>query len=113
MVRVDLDPVLDSAWHPADGGPSNNTAIGAFAQSVWALRTFDRFERVVTAVIDLGGDTDTVAAIAGAIAGARFGAHAIPERWRAKVHGYVPTDDGSEQLYDADVISDLAVQLIR
>ncbi|MEZ5250006.1 MAG: ADP-ribosylglycohydrolase family protein [Ilumatobacteraceae bacterium] len=95
VVRVDLDPVLDSTWHPADGGPSNNTAIGAFAQSVWALRTFDSFERAVTAVIDLGGDTDTVAAIAGANAGARFGAHAIPERWRAKVHGYVPTDDGA------------------
>jgi poly(ADP-ribose) glycohydrolase ARH3 len=39
------------------------------------------FEAVVTAAIRAGGDTDTVGAMAGAIAGARFGASAIPSRW--------------------------------
>lgn len=35
-----------------------------------------------------GDDTDTVAAIAGALLGARWGAPAVPRRWRAAVHGW-------------------------
>ena len=39
------------------------------------------FEEAVTYAVRCGGDTDTVAAMAGAIAGARHGASAIPQRW--------------------------------
>jgi NADPH-dependent F420 reductase len=39
-----------------------------------------RADAVVTAV-NRGGDTDTVGAVAGAVAGARFGADALPARW--------------------------------
>jgi len=35
-----------------------------------------------------GGDTDTVAAIAGSLVGALWGAKAIPESWRSKLHGF-------------------------
>jgi len=35
-----------------------------------------------------GGDTDTVAAIAGSLVGALWGARAIPESWRSKLHGF-------------------------
>lgn len=34
------------------------------------------------------GDTDTVAAIAGQLAGARFGASNVPSEWREKLHGW-------------------------
>lgn len=37
-------------------------------------------EAIVTAV-NRGGDTDTIGAIAGAVAGARFGASQLPDRW--------------------------------
>jgi poly(ADP-ribose) glycohydrolase ARH3 len=46
--------------------------IGASAHS---------FEHAVIVAVRCGGDTDTIAAMAGAIAGARFGANAIPRRW--------------------------------
>lgn len=39
------------------------------------------FERAVVFAANLGGDADTNAAVAGALAGARFGASAIPQRW--------------------------------
>ena len=42
---------------------------------------------LVTA-IGIGDDTDTVAAIAGALLGARYGASAIPAPWRRISHGY-------------------------
>jgi ADP-ribosylglycohydrolase len=35
-----------------------------------------------------GGDTDTVAAIAGGLAGARWGASAVPAEWRLLLHGW-------------------------
>ena len=38
--------------------------------------------------IRIGDDTDTVAAIAGALLGARWGATAVPQEWRRVVHGY-------------------------
>lgn len=31
--------------------------------------------------VNRGGDTDTIGAITGAIAGARFGASQLPDRW--------------------------------
>ena len=39
------------------------------------------FEEALTFAVRCGGDTDTVAAMAGAVAGARAGAEAIPARW--------------------------------
>jgi poly(ADP-ribose) glycohydrolase ARH3 len=40
-------------------------------------------EDACTTAVPIGGDADTIAAMAGAIAGARYGASAIPERWRS------------------------------
>lgn len=33
----------------------------------------------------MGGDTDTTGAVAGAVAGARFGVGALPERWLTEI----------------------------
>jgi ADP-ribosyl-[dinitrogen reductase] hydrolase len=38
-------------------------------------------ESAIVFAVNLGGDADTNGAVAGALAGARFGAGAIPERW--------------------------------
>jgi ADP-ribosyl-[dinitrogen reductase] hydrolase len=45
------------------------------------LRADDPADAIVQAV-NRGGDTDTIGAIAGAVAGARFGAPALPDEWR-------------------------------
>jgi len=43
--------------------------------------------------ISLGGDTDTIASMAGAISGAYLGIEAIPQDWKAKLEnrGYIET----------------------
>lgn len=57
-----------------------NTYVNAL---YWSSRsTFD--ECIIGAVND-GGDADTIAAIAGSLAGARFGLSAIPGRWISKL----------------------------
>jgi poly(ADP-ribose) glycohydrolase ARH3 len=49
------------------------------------LRNSDSFERVIHDAVFVGGDTDTIASMAGAIAGAYLGKSAIPERWLCAV----------------------------
>ena len=47
----------------------------------------DSYEGVVKAAVALGADADTTAAVAGGIAGVRWGFHAIPVRWRDGLRG--------------------------
>jgi len=48
----------------------------------------DHLRRGLEAAVRGGRDTDTVAAIAGALLGAHRGAMAVPERWSAVTHGW-------------------------
>ncbi|KPV63830.1 MAG: ADP-ribosylglycohydrolase [Candidatus Bathyarchaeota archaeon BA2] len=57
------------------------TAIYSF------LRNPNSFEACVLYAISLGGDTDTIGAMTGAISGAYHGVEAIPERWKSKLEG--------------------------
>lgn len=84
---VDL---LAPDWHPHTTTLSNGTVWTCLAQAVWAVRTTDTFEDALVAAIELGGDTDTVAAVAGGLAGAVHGVQAIPSRWTTYLHGRVP-----------------------
>ncbi len=46
------------------------------------------FQHALHASVRIGNDTDTVAAIAGSLLGARWGSTAVPIRWRALLHGW-------------------------
>ena len=54
-------------------------------------------ETIVTAV-NRGGDTDTIGAIVGAVAGARFGASQLPDRWLAAIDATEELELLAEQL---------------
>jgi ADP-ribosyl-[dinitrogen reductase] hydrolase len=45
-------------------------------------------QHALEAAVAIGDDTDTVAAIAGALLGAAWGASAVPFRWRRMLHGW-------------------------
>jgi ADP-ribosyl-[dinitrogen reductase] hydrolase len=45
-------------------------------------------QHALRAAVRIGNDTDTVAAIAGAVLGARWGASAVPFAWRRMLHGW-------------------------
>jgi ADP-ribosylglycohydrolase len=47
-------------------------------------------QNALHAAVRIGNDTDTVAAIAGGLMGARWGASAVPRAWRDAVHGWAP-----------------------
>jgi ADP-ribosyl-[dinitrogen reductase] hydrolase len=92
-------------------GLGNGTVWGCLAQALWAVRTTGSFEDALVAAVNLGDDTDTVACVAGAIAGARYGLQTMPSRWTTYVHGHVATPDGDRQ-YDFGSLQDMARQLI-
>ncbi|MFM7253442.1 MAG: ADP-ribosylglycohydrolase family protein [Ilumatobacteraceae bacterium] len=109
--RARFTVMLAPDWVPNQpGDPSNGSVWGCLAQAVWALRHHGTFHDAITAAIDLGGDTDTVACVAGALAGARFGIQGIPSRWLTYVHGTVDSPDG-HQRYDLIGLQNIARRL--
>ena len=54
--------------------------------AIYCFMVADTYEQAVRRAILMGGDTDTIAAMAGALAGARYGAEDIPQAW-ADVEG--------------------------
>ncbi|MEU8758281.1 ADP-ribosylglycohydrolase family protein [Streptomyces sp. NPDC048659] len=82
--------VLAPGWHPADATEFNGAVWPCLGSALWALRTTASYEEAVGAAVDLGGDTDTVAAVTGILAGAVYGADAIPARWTTALHVPLP-----------------------
>ncbi|WP_306358785.1 MULTISPECIES: ADP-ribosylglycohydrolase family protein [unclassified Nocardia] len=89
---VDADfwgPLLDKAEHgtPADFA-ENGWVVHALQTAWWAITHDETLPGALELAVRAGGDTDTTAAIAGGLLGARHGAAAIPEHWRTVLHGY-------------------------
>lgn len=87
-------PLLDEAerGEPSDF-PKNGWVVHALQTAWWAIMRADQVSpehltRTLELCVFAGGDTDTTAAIAGGLLGARWGAAAVPERWRSMLHGY-------------------------
>jgi len=55
--------------------------IHTLQTALYDALTADSAEEAVATAVNRGGDTDTVGAVTGALAGARFGADALPDRW--------------------------------
>lgn len=60
---------------------STGFVVHTLEAALWACADAPSFERAVTMAVNLGGDSDTIGSVAGALAGAKFGAEAIPARW--------------------------------
>jgi poly(ADP-ribose) glycohydrolase ARH3 len=79
---------------PSDAGPDQvaaltGTGVGADEAVPAAIAAFslnaERFTAAIRFAIRLGGDTDTIASMTGALAGAWRGQRAIPTVWRDRV----------------------------
>ena len=90
----DRETVVDQLGHGIEAFNSVPTAIFAF------LAHQQHFASTVIYAVSLGGDTDTIASMAGAISGAYLGIDALPSEWQ-------------RQLENRDYISDLADRLWR
>ncbi|MFF5771556.1 ADP-ribosylglycohydrolase family protein [Streptomyces californicus] len=82
--------VLAPDWRPDLATEFNGAVWPCLGTALWALRTTDGFERALAAAVDVGGDTDTVAAVTGGLAGAVYGIGAVPPRWTEPLHVPLP-----------------------
>ncbi|MPY95957.1 MAG: hypothetical protein GEV08_23735, partial [Acidimicrobiia bacterium] len=103
--------VLAPDWTPERGHHPDGAVWGCLGRAVWAVRHAASFADAVTRAVDLGGDADTVAAVAGGIAGARFGLDDIPPRWLAPLHGTIATRDGL-RTYRTEDLRDLTDRVL-
>lgn len=66
---------------PSDSIRSGGYVLDTLKAALWCLAGTPGYTECVLAAVNLGGDTDTTAAVAGALAGAAYGESAIPARW--------------------------------
>jgi ADP-ribosyl-[dinitrogen reductase] hydrolase len=61
---------------------TNTTAASALDAALWAFSSTDNFRDAILRAANVGGNSDVVAAVCGQLAGAHYGASAIPQLWR-------------------------------
>ena len=86
MLRAVADELVDR--HPEFqfdeyGGGATAYVVDTMRTALDAFFSTDGFEECLIKTVNRGDDADTTAAIAGAMAGARYGLEAIPSRWLA------------------------------
>ncbi|MEU2286504.1 ADP-ribosylglycohydrolase family protein [Streptomyces sp. NPDC013178] len=107
--RARYATVLAPDWHPDLATEFNGAVWPCLGSAVWALRTTTSYEDAVRAAVDLGGDTDTVAAVTGGLAGAVHGAAAVPRRWTRVLH--VPLPGFGARVLRVEELTELARRL--
>lgn len=58
--------------------------VDTLACALWCAVNTKSFEEAIVRAVNLGGDADTVGAVAGGLAGVMYGYDAIPQRWLSK-----------------------------
>jgi ADP-ribosylglycohydrolase len=109
--RARYATVLAVDWEPARATEFNGAVWPCLGSAVWAVRTTGSFEEAVRAAVDLGGDTDTVAAVTGALAGAVYGVGAVPARWAEALHVPLPGAADPRRVLRLPELLDLADRL--
>ena len=66
---------------PVDEINSSGYVVDTLEVALWCLLNTDNYECCVLRAVNLGEDTDTVAAVAGGLAGLYYGLDAIPAKW--------------------------------
>lgn len=64
-----------------DSISSDGYVVDTLLTSVWCLLNSDSYKECVLKAVNLGDDTDTTAAVAGGLAGLRYGYDSIPKEW--------------------------------
>jgi poly(ADP-ribose) glycohydrolase ARH3 len=97
--KVDGSRVVAELGNGVEAFNSVPTAIYSF------LSHPHSFEETILFAVSLGGDTDTIAAMAGAISGAYLGVDSVPDKWRSKLENRAYIEELAGVLYDVWVCS--------
>jgi len=79
--------------------PTSGFVLDTLQCAVWAWWHHEDFAQALVKVVNMGGDADTNAAVAGALMGAHLGLEVIPQRWRERVAQVPRCLELAEKLY--------------
>lgn len=93
-------PAKGDLWHrygyiasrPVEAVKSDGYCEHTLEAALWCFLNTSSYADCVLAAVNLGGDTDTTAAVAGAIAGVYYGFEAIPPKWVGQLRGKAVID---------------------
>ncbi|AZK48549.1 ADP-ribosylglycohydrolase family protein [Paenibacillus lentus] len=84
---------------PPDEIFSSGYVVHTLEAALWCLGSTNSYREAVLKAVNLGEDTDTVAAITGALAGMNYKMEGIPEEWLAKIARKENIDELLEKFY--------------
>ena len=92
LMRDVLSGALPSWALQLKSAPEHEIRSGGFVRdtlkaATWCFVNTSSYEDCVLAAVNLGDDTDTTAAVAGALAGTAYGMDAIPQEWVDTLRG--------------------------
>ena len=92
LMRSVMNGALPSWALQLKGAPEQEIKSGGFVRdtlkaAIWCFVNTDSYEGCVLTAVNLGDDTDTTAAVAGALAGTAYGIDAIPQEWIDALRG--------------------------
>jgi ADP-ribosyl-[dinitrogen reductase] hydrolase len=79
--------------------------VDTLEAALWAVSEASGFAEAVLLAANLGDDADTVAAVTGQIAGALWGAGAIPASWRRTLAWAPRIEELGRRLFTRDIDS--------
>lgn len=93
-------PAKGDLWHryghiasrPVEAVKSDGYCEHTLEAALWCFLNTHSYTDCVLAAVNLGGDTDTTAAVAGAIAGVYYRFEAIPPKWVGQLRGKAVID---------------------
>ncbi|MER2635035.1 MAG: ADP-ribosylglycohydrolase family protein [Rhizobiaceae bacterium] len=102
--------VVDCSWKgkSRDDIRSTGRVADTLEAALWCFDHTSSFEDAVLQAANLGGDADTVAAATGQLAGAFYGASAIPGRFLATLAWKDRIEQVAEDLFDVELFADLS-----
>jgi ADP-ribosyl-[dinitrogen reductase] hydrolase len=100
-----VGPIMAGSWHGKQRSQIRASGYVAHSleASLWAVGRTGSFEEAVLLAANLGEDADTTAAITGQLAGALYGAGAIPQRWRDRLAWEPRIRGWAEMLYETSI----------
>ena len=92
ILKEDIRALPENAIH------SSGFVVDTLEAAFWCFLTTPAYKDAVLTAVNLGEDTDTTAAVTGALAATAYGMEAIPEEWLARLQGKEQIDRAAEWL---------------
>ena len=84
---------IQSSYATREAVNNSGWCVSTLDAALWAFHTTKNFRDGMVAAVNLGGDSDSIGAVYGQIAGAYYGLSTIPAEWKEAVKDWKKVDD--------------------